>query len=187
MADRPGRLILVVGPSGAGKDSIIRGAQRTFSNDSTVVFPRRVVTRDVNATAEDHDSVPQDAFEQAAASGRFAVWWKAHGNGYGIPRSIDTDIAEGRSVVFNCSRDAIADVMSRYTKVTVVDIRVSPEVLVDRIVARGRETRAEAEQRVARKVSAFPPNASIRAVQNDGNITDAIATFCTIVKMSDDA
>ena len=92
--------MLVVGPSGAGKDSIIRGAQNVFADDARFVFPRRVVTRKADVAAEDHDSVTDMAFALAVAKGDFAVWWKAHGNGYGIPVSIDDDLRVGRTVDF---------------------------------------------------------------------------------------
>ena len=99
-----GTLVLVVGPSGAGKDSIIRGAQRAFEGNSQFVFPRRVVTRKADVAAEDHDSITDMAFALSVAAGDFAVWWKAHGNGYGIPITIDDDLRIGRTVIFNCSR-----------------------------------------------------------------------------------
>ncbi|MGA7013248.1 MAG: phosphonate metabolism protein/1,5-bisphosphokinase (PRPP-forming) PhnN, partial [Pseudolabrys sp.] len=51
----PGRLVLVVGPSGAGKDTVITGAKAACAADSTFVFPRRVVTRPAS-DAEDHDT-----------------------------------------------------------------------------------------------------------------------------------
>ena len=99
-----GTLVLVVGPSGAGKDSIIRGAQNAFADDPHFVFPRRIVTRKADIAAEDHDSITDMAFALSVAKGDYAVWWKAHGNSYGLPITIDDDLRIGRTVIFNCSR-----------------------------------------------------------------------------------
>ncbi len=48
----PGRLVLVVGPSGAGKDTLIGLAQAACAEDGTIVFPRRVVTREASASED---------------------------------------------------------------------------------------------------------------------------------------
>ena len=74
----PGRLVVVVGPSGAGKDTLIALAQTECSATAHVVFPRRVVTRPASA-AEDHDSVSDHAFDARLRTGGFAFWWQAHG------------------------------------------------------------------------------------------------------------
>ena len=87
----PGRLVLVVGPSGAGKDTLIARARAACRDDATVVFPRRIVTRPAS-TFEDNEVMAQQVFEQAAAKGAFAFWWSAHGHSYGIPLSVDFDI-----------------------------------------------------------------------------------------------
>src|SRR5262249_20930108 len=84
----PGRLVLVVGPSGAGKDTLIARARAACRGDATVVFPARVVTRPPSIF-EDNEFMPPSAFEQAAASGAFAIWWSAHGHMYGIPLAVD--------------------------------------------------------------------------------------------------
>jgi len=60
----PGRLVLVVGPSGAGKDTLLRLAQAACADDRNVVFPRRVVTRE-SSEAEDNISVSPDEFRRA--------------------------------------------------------------------------------------------------------------------------
>ena len=112
----PGRLVLVVGPSGAGKDTLIAGARAACRDDATVVFPRRVVTRPAS-NFEDNDFVSKSAFEQAAAKGAFAFWWSAHGHDYGIPLAIDFDIESGRTVVCNVSRTMVDVVRKRYAHV----------------------------------------------------------------------
>src|SRR5262245_1288286 len=109
----PGRLVLVVGPSGGGKDTLIAGARSACANsactdDASVVFPRRVVTRP-SSSFEDNATMSEDAFRQAVAEGAFALWWDAHGHAYGIPASIDDDIRAGRTVVCNVSRGIVGE------------------------------------------------------------------------------
>src|SRR5216117_2947292 len=93
----PGRLVLVVVPSGAGKDTLIDRVRTACREDAGIVFPRRVVTR-LSSSAEDHDTISEAAFDQAATDGAFALWWTAHGLKYGIPAAIDNDIRAGRTV-----------------------------------------------------------------------------------------
>src|ERR1700730_50715 len=91
----PGRLILVVGPSGAGKDTLLGLAKSTCSEDCNIAFPRRVVTRGASA-AEDNEALSPDAFRESLARGDFALHWEAHGHLYGLRRTIDDDIRSGR-------------------------------------------------------------------------------------------
>ena len=68
----PGRLVLVVGPSGAGKDTLLAHARAACRDDPDIVFPRRVITRPSSA-AEDHDTLSDAAFDQAVGEGAFAI------------------------------------------------------------------------------------------------------------------
>lgn len=181
MTEKTGHLILVVGPSGAGKDSVISGAKSVFTHDPNVVFPRRVVTRKANIQAEDHESLTKVEFDEAAAAGAFFIWWIAHGNSYGIPISVATDLANGRTVVFNCSRDVVPEAASRNSNTTVVEITAPQDVLVERIVARGRETVDQAIARTSRKVQAFPPPLAIVRIDNIGPLQVAVQALCVVV------
>ena len=67
----PGRLFLIVGPSGAGKDTLLRHAAAALGRNPDIVFVRRIVTRPPSA-AEDHHSVSPDEFLAAARHGAFA-------------------------------------------------------------------------------------------------------------------
>lgn len=173
-----GLLVPVVGPSGAGKDSLLRVAREHFAGGSRLVFPRRVVTRAALADAEDHDSMTPDAFAEAAARGAFAIFWGAHGNAYGIPAAIHDDLSAGRIVVFNCSRAALGPAWAHHPKMKVIEVSASPEVLVERIVTRGRESREDARQRVARKVDDYPPGLPVIRIDNSGPLEDAARDFC---------
>ena len=138
MAEAPGHLVLVVGPSGAGKDAVMTGARAALRPDDNVVFPRRFVTRLSKPDAEDHVSMTEMEFALAVADGAFALWWRAHGNSYGIGRFIESHLDSGATVVINCSRASVADACKRFPPVTVVEITAPEDVLVRRIAARGR-------------------------------------------------
>src|SRR5262245_65785228 len=133
----PGRLVLVVGPSGAGKDTLIAHARAACRGDTNVVFPARVVTRPPSVF-EGNEFMPPSAFEQAAANGAFAIRWSAHGHMYGIPLAIDFDIEAGRTVVCNVSRTVVAAVRERYANVVTVLVTAPREVLGRRLASRLR-------------------------------------------------
>ena len=145
----PGRLVLVVGPSGAGKDTLIDGARALCADDAAVVFPRRVVTRPPGA-AEDNDCVSVEEFDRALGTGSFALWWAAHGNKYGIPISIDADIRAGRIVVCNVSRTIVVAARQRYADVTLVLVTAPPDVLAQRLASRGRSSDGDLTARLRR-------------------------------------
>jgi ribose 1,5-bisphosphokinase len=148
----PGHLVVVVGPSGAGKDTVLAHVRAATRDDARIVFARRAVTRPADA-AEDHDSLSNLAFERAVADGAFAVWWSAHGNHYGIPIVVDADIRSGRTVVCNVSRGVVASLRARYCAVTVVLVTAPADVLRQRLAARRRSSDGDLAKRIARSDS----------------------------------
>jgi phosphonate metabolism protein PhnN/1,5-bisphosphokinase (PRPP-forming) len=182
MAAGGGHLVLVVGPSGAGKDSVMMGAREALKEDSSVVFPRRFVTRLSNPDAEDHISMTEMEFALAVGEGAFALWWRAHGNSYGIGSFIESHLDSGATVVVNCSRASIADACERFANVAVAEITAPEDVLVARIVGRGRETPEQARERVLRKVPDYPAGVRVERIVNDGPLADAVTKFCLLLR-----
>lgn len=156
----PGRLILVVGPSGAGKDTLLGFAKASCAEDANIVFPRRVVTREASSS-EDNVALSPDEFRQALARNDFAMHWEAHGHSYGLPRAIDDDIRAGRSVVANVSRTVIETARHSYANVVVIAITAPPEVLAERIQMRARSSDGNSEQRLGRTVDTAVPDVTI--------------------------
>jgi ribose 1,5-bisphosphokinase len=145
----PGRFVLVVGPSGGGKDTLIALAKTACRADRKIVFPRRIVTRTTSA-AEDHDSLDDAAFDRAATDGGFAFWWQAHGLKYAIPSSAADDVRAGRTVICNVSRAIVAEVRARYSQVDVVLVTAPAEILAARLAGRSRASDGPLEQRIKR-------------------------------------
>ncbi|RXH13889.1 phosphonate metabolism protein/1,5-bisphosphokinase (PRPP-forming) PhnN [Bradyrhizobium guangzhouense] len=156
----PGRLVLVVGPSGAGKDTLLRLAQAACAGDRDIVFPRRVVTR-ASSAHEDNIAVSPDEFARAREHGDFAVHWDAHGHSYALPREINDDIRAGRVVVVNVSRTVISALRQAYANVVVVAITAPPDVLAQRLAARARNSDGNIGDRLARSVDDAAANADV--------------------------
>jgi ribose 1,5-bisphosphokinase len=147
----PGRLILVVGPSGAGKDTLLGLAQTACADDVSIVFTRRVVTRQPSSS-EHNEQIGPEAFRRALARGDFAMHWEAHGHFYALPRAIDDDIRAGRIVVANVSRTVVEAMRRAYADVTVVSITAPPEILAERLAARARSSDGRLADRLRRAV-----------------------------------
>ena len=161
----PGRLVLVVGPSGAGKDTLLGLARAACAEDSGIVFPRRIVTRESSA-AEDNVAMSADEFHRALAHGDFAVHWEAHGHSYALSREINDDIRAGRTVVANVSRTVLEALRNGYANVAVVAITAPPEVLAARLAARARRSDGDIGERLSRMTD--DANADVTIV-NTGN------------------
>jgi ribose 1,5-bisphosphokinase len=147
----PGRLVLVVGPSGAGKDTLLGLAKAACADDRNIVFPRRVITREASAS-EENEEVSIGTFQEAVTRGEYAMHWEAHGHCYALPRAVDDEIHAGRTVVANVSRTVIGAMRCAYADVVVVSITASPNVLAERLAMRGRSSDGRLESRLGRVV-----------------------------------
>jgi ribose 1,5-bisphosphokinase len=175
-AAKRGRLVLVVGPSGAGKDTLISAARAACCGDGNIAFVRRCVTREASA-AEDHASCSDMAFEQARADGAFSFWWEAHGLRYGVPISIEADLAAGLTVVCNVSRTIVAAVRERYPQCCVVLITAPEEVRRARLAARERDSDGDPAKRTTRAAPGVEELRPALVIENTGTVQQATAAL----------
>lgn len=159
-----GGFVLVVGPSGAGKDTLIRLARARLAGDARFAFPRRLVTRPASEH-EDNVEIAEDDFVRGAETGAFALHWRAHGLGYAIPSEAAQAAGDGRRVVCNVSRRAVAEARRCLPRVRVVSVTASPAVLAERLAARGRSEDGDLAARLAREA---PIEADLTIVNEGG-------------------
>jgi ribose 1,5-bisphosphokinase len=170
----PGRIFAVVGPSGAGKDTLIAAA-RAVRRDLHVV--RRVITRPAEAGGEPFEEVTAAEFAARAAAGAFVLTWEAHGLHYAIPGSVLDAVSEGRDVIFNGSRAMLVEAWEVFPNLTVILVTAPIQVLAERLASRGRETTEEIAARLARARYEVPPGMPLRVVENGGRLEDAVTAF----------
>ena len=143
---------------------------------------RRVITRAPGLGGEEYDAMTPEAFEIARSNGVFALCWGAHGLQYGIPAHALRDVQAGRDVVANLSRGALSEAARVFPALSVLNITASPDTLAHRLTLRGRETRAEISDRLARTASALPSGLDVTDIGNDGPLADTVAQAVAALK-----
>lgn len=179
----PGWLVLVVGPSGAGKDTVLAYARNAVRDNPHIHFPSRVVTRASDPT-EAVVAISEEEFARAEAAGAFALSWCAHGLGYGVPGSVNDLIRRSRTVVANVSRTVVETARQRYANCHVVLIDAAPEIRAARLAARGREHGPGLLERLRREPAIGGVLRADLVVVNDGPIEAAgdalVAAICSL-------
>ena len=113
-------IILVVGPSGSGKDSLLRSARSALSGHGTFGFAKRYITRPPDGS-EDNYYLDSRAFKVLEGCGFFLSTWQAHNNYYGIGAHILAENNGLETVVCSVSRSAIGDFESRCDQTTTIE------------------------------------------------------------------
>lgn len=178
---KAGHLVLVVGPSGAGKDSLIEGARRALVELPQFVFPRRIITRLSDPGSEDHFTLSEAEFAAQQAAGAFFLHWGAHELRYALPGSIVDALATGRTVIANVSRTVIDEARRRHPATTVIFVTAPQEVLEQRLLSRGREGIEAVKRRLARS-AALPEGPGVVTIVNDGSLEAAVERFLAVLK-----
>jgi ribose 1,5-bisphosphokinase len=161
-------LFYLIGPSGAGKDSLL-GYARARLAGSSVLFAHRYITRPAGTGGENHIALDPAEFERRQAAELFALHWQSHGRRYGIGIEIDQWLMGGLTVVVSGSRAHLPQALARYPQLVPVWIDVCAEQLYQRLRERARETEAEIAARLERARHYRPPTlARLVIINNDG-------------------
>ena len=176
-----GTLFAVVGPSGAGKDTLIRRARDVLEGDVRFVFPRRFITRPEAAGGENHIAVAAKTFAEMKRAGAFVLNWEAHGLAYGIPGDAADMARAGRHVVVNLSRSIIARARESFSDVHVLHVTAPPELIAARLAARDREHAEDVRTRLERTSRFDPGGGPISTICNDGDLADAEQAFLDVL------
>jgi len=176
-----GPLVYVMGPSGAGKDSVMNRARALLPRKAPVFFAHRYITRPADIGGENHVALSEAEFLLRREHGLFAFDWEAHGNRYGIGCEIETWRKAGLTVVVSGSREHFLNANGLDDDTHPVLITAPAERLAERLAASGREDSGAAARRLGRGEAYTVDDARLVTIVNDGALETAAEAFVSLI------
>lgn len=170
------KLFYIIGPSGAGKDSLIEYIRQRCTSQSGIAVAHRYITRNPDAGGENHVALSKDEFIYRKKSGLFAMDWHRHETHYGIGIEVEHWLLAGMHVVVNGSRSYLPEAEKRFENLCPIFVHVDIKVLRERLLSRGRESVAQIEKRLAKAredESYYLSRDTILKVENNGSLAEA--------------
>jgi ribose 1,5-bisphosphokinase len=167
-----GALVYVMGPSGAGKDTLLKYARHALSAEATI-FAHRYVTRPPAPGDDNSLSLSEAEFETRVRFGLFRFVWEAHGWRYGVGREIDLWRDAGLAVVVSGSRAHFAAQAAELGDAWPVLVTAPKALIAERLASRGRESAAEIEERLSRAADVPVEADRLVTIENSGSVEDA--------------
>ena len=171
------KVILIVGASGVGKDTLIKEAKKELKKKFN--FIRRYITRKPDKS-EKNFFLEDSAFEILKENDFFISYWDAHNNLYGISK----DSIRNKTNIISISRSKISDFEKNFDKVYVINITLNDTELKRRLIKRGRENIKEIEKRLERKYDKIEAR-NLIVFQNDKSFDDSVKAFIDTLKEID--
>jgi guanylate kinase len=155
VSERPGQLVVVSGPSGVGKSTVL---QRLLESTSNELIPSVSATtrppRPGEIDGAHYHFLTPEAFEQQRREGGFLECFQVFGTEtwYGTPRSeVEPRLAAGQSVLLEIDVQGARQVVKEYPDAITIFIRTgTAEELESRLRGRNTETEEHIQQRLAR-------------------------------------
>ena len=145
-----GRLVVVSGPSGVGKGTVVRRLRERRPEMVLSVSATTRPPRPGEVDGVDYHFLSDRQFDELAAAGGFVEWAHFAGNRYGTPwTSVRAALEAGRTVVLEIEVQGALQVRERFgDAVLIFLVPPSFEVLSQRLRARGTDSDDVVRQRL---------------------------------------
>ncbi|MDE1925033.1 MAG: guanylate kinase [Patescibacteria group bacterium] len=184
-----GKLILIVGPSGSGKGTLVAFLREQYPE---LVFPISCTTRvprpgEENGSGKKYHHLSKEAFAQDIAEGKFLEWAQYGENYYGTPKAEVMDaLAAGKNILHELEMQGAEQLRAKvpHEQLVIIFIDAGPwEELKRRIIERGHMQDEELQKREARYIKeiTFKQEADFIIDNRNGKLDEAKARLKEIV------
>lgn len=148
------RLVVISGPSGCGKDTVIKYLRKQHPQIEISVSATSRLPREGEQEGVDYYYMSREGFENKLENGEILEYTEYCGNYYGTPKSeVDKRISQGITVVLVIEVEGAANIKRMYPDCTTIFVRPpSYEELAERLRKRGTEDETSIRRRLARAV-----------------------------------
>lgn len=165
------KIVLIVGPSGVGKDTLLRNVKDKIQAN----FVTRYITR-IPSADESNFYIDEKAYEILLNNDFFISGWEAHNNKYAIAKN---QIIEGLNII-SISRGSIKDFEKVFDNVITINITLPRNILYERLKIRGRENEKQIQERLNRSYESIDTLNLIEFI-NDKPIEESTDEFLRIL------
>lgn len=146
-----GRLVVLSGPSGVGKDTVIDAWRAVDDRVRRVVACTSRAPREGEVDGESYHFLTRAEFEDRVAAGDFLEYKEVHGNLYGTPlRQMEAMLAEGLIAILKIDVQGAAEVRKlRPDALTIILLPPSMRELEARIRGRAQDSEETIQKRLA--------------------------------------
>ena len=179
-----GRLIIVSGPSGSGKDTIL---QKVFEKLPEIRFSISTITRDMRpgeVEGEKYNFVSREYFEKKKKNDLLLEYNNYVGNYYGTPKApVDKAIAEGKEIVVEVDVNGARNIKKRCEDaISIFIMPPSFEELHRRLSSRGTDAPEVIEKRMKAALDEIAEAKNYDFIVVNDDLNEAVKDFITIIK-----
>lgn len=179
-----GRLLIVSGPSGSGKDTIL---QRVLARCPELKFSISSITRPMRpgeVEGEKYNFISVEKFEEMIKNKELLEYNNYVGNYYGTPRGpVDKVIAEGGEIVIEVDVNGARNIKNAVdSAISIFIMPPSLEALRQRLTGRGTDAQEVIEKRMAEALSEIACAKDYDYIVVNDDLDQAVEDFVTIIR-----
>ena len=178
-----GRLFIVSGPSGSGKDTVLA---EVFKSRPELSFSISAITRPMRSGEHEGDKyhfISREEFERMISENALLEHNVFVGNYYGTPREpVERCIASGGDMIVEVDVNGAAQIRSKVSEaVSIFIMPPSLEVLRERLSGRGSESAEQVEKRLQSAVGEIARAGEYDYIVVNEQLGEAVSEVLTVI------